>query len=330
MFDLEKEKVLEYIRNGRYRKILLQFPEGLKPQGFRLATELENVSGAQIIVSADTCYGACDLAVEAQRVLNADCIVHYGHSLKAKGDFGVVLYVEARATENVDEPVKKTLELLETEKRIGLATTVQHVHQLEHAARIMREAGKEPRIGKAGRSLTYDGQVLGCDYSTVKSIMEEVDAYIFIGGGDFHAIGIQLATGKRTIVADPYLNQVRDMTEPTRLLLKKRWAAIARFQDSKRIGIIIGLKTGQTDIESAEAIKKLLEETGKECMLLCARECTPEGLESFSDLDAFVITACPRLAIDDQERFTKPILNIEEAYIAAGKGCWEEYGKLTS
>jgi 2-(3-amino-3-carboxypropyl)histidine synthase len=330
MFDLQKKRVLEYIGKGKYRRVLLQFPEGLKPQGFKLAREIERESGAEVIVSADACYGACDLAVEARDQLMADALVHYGHSPMNNGDAVNIFFVEARASESIDAAVKKALELLRDENRIGLTTVVQHVDQLEHAAGIVRDSGKEPFIGKASGHAKYPGQILGCDYSTATSIATHVDSYIFIGGGNFHAIGIELATGKRTIVADPYLNQARDMTETTKLLLRKRWATITKFQDSKKVGIVIGLKTGQKNIESARTVKSLLEIMGKECVLLSAIECTPENLESFVDINAFVTTACPRLAIDDQERFTRPILNTEEVVIAAGKKRWEDYGRYVS
>jgi len=328
MFELETNKVLKYIRRGKYHRVLLQFPEGLKPQGFKLARDIEKEAGVEVILSADPCFGACDVAVEARDLLKADAIVHYGHSPMVGRNFKNVFYVEARATEDVDEPVKKALELLDQEKSIGLATTIQHLDQLERAAKIVRDYGKEPYIGEAGGQATYAGQVLGCDYSTVRSIDDDVDAYIFIGGGDFHAIGIQLATGKRTIVADPYLKQARDITSAAKVMLKKRWAAITKFQDAKRVGVVIGLKTGQKNIVSAENLRKLLENIGKESVLLSARECIPENLESFVDIEAFVITACPRLAIDDQERFRKPILNLEETLIAVGSKRWQDYGRL--
>jgi 2-(3-amino-3-carboxypropyl)histidine synthase len=328
MFELETKEVIEYIRKGKYHRVLLQFPEGLKPQGFKLARDIEKESGVEAILSADPCFGACDVAVETRDLLEADLIVHYGHSPMVGRAFEKILHVEARATEHVDESVKKALELLDQEKNIGLATTVQHLDELERAAKIAQDYGKEPYIGKAAGQVTYAGQVLGCDYSTVKSIDDNVDAYIFIGGGDFHAIGIQLATGKRTIVADPYLKQARDITSAAKIMLKKRWAAITKFQDAKRVGIVIGIKTGQRNIISAENLRNLLESTGKESVLLSARECIPENLESFVDIEAFVITACPRLAIDDQERFRKPILNTEETLIAIGRRRWEDYGRL--
>ncbi len=53
----------------------------------------------------------------------------------------------------------------------------------------------------------YAGQVSGCNYSNAKSIASEVEAFLFVGGGMFHALGIALGTSKPTIIADPYDNR---------------------------------------------------------------------------------------------------------------------------
>ncbi|MCK7471516.1 MAG: diphthamide synthesis protein [Desulfomicrobium escambiense] len=62
----------------------------------------------------------------------------------------------------------------------------------------------------------YAGQVIGCDYSNVKSIVDDVEAFLFVGGGIFHALGIALSTSKPTIVADPYDNRAFSLSEETR------------------------------------------------------------------------------------------------------------------
>ncbi|MCK5310177.1 MAG: diphthamide synthesis protein, partial [Thermoplasmata archaeon] len=42
-------------------------------------------------------------------------------------------------------------------------------------------------------------------------------------------------------------------------------------------------------------------------------------------LDAWISTACPRLAIDDYSTYEKPILTPIELEILLGKRAWEEY-----
>ncbi len=62
----------------------------------------------------------------------------------------------------------------------------------------------------------------------------------------------------------------------------------------------------------------------KTAVLLYTDEVLPEKLMDFTGIDAFVDTACPRLALDDPERFPKPILTRDEIMVAVGAWTWEE------
>jgi len=328
LYELEESKIVAEIKKRGCKRVLLQMPEGLKPNGFRLARLLGEETDAEIFLSGDPCYGACDLALSPQKAVQADLLVHLGHA-EIPGEFAEenVLYVEARANLPIDEPMLQAIKILEKEHVIGLASNIQHIHQIDHAKEILEQHGKEVLIGRPSGWLKYSGQVLGCDYGSVRAIAEKVDAIVVLSGGDFHALGIPLATGKRTIVVDPYQKVAKDMTEVCQRLLRKRWINISRFKEAKRIGIIVGLKSSQMNVSLACRIRELLEQNGYSAVLLCATEVIPETLESFTDLDAYVEISCPRISTDDQERYRKPVLNPEEVMIALGKKRWEDYTK---
>jgi 2-(3-amino-3-carboxypropyl)histidine synthase len=328
MYQLEEDRILDEIRRRGSKRILLQMPEGLKPVGFRLAKVLEKETGAEVFVSGDPCYGACDLALYPKKHIEADLLVHLGHA-EIPGEFPDenVVFVEARAEVSIDEPMIQAVKMLEREHLIGLASNIQHIHEMDRAREILEEHGKKTLIGRPSGWLKYPGQVLGCDYGSVRAIAEKVDAIVVLSGGDFHALGIPLATGKRTIVVDPFQQTAKDMTEVCRKLLRKRWINIERFKEAKRIGIIVGLKSSQMNVSLARRLKGLLEEKGYSAILICAIEVIPETLESFTDLDGYVEISCPRISTDDQERYRKPILNPEEAMIALGKKNWDDYTK---
>ncbi|MFI5450163.1 MAG: diphthamide biosynthesis enzyme Dph2 [Candidatus Bathyarchaeia archaeon] len=328
MYQLDEAKIIGEIRRRGSQRILLQMPEGLKPIGFKLARLLENEGGVEVFVSGDPCYGACDLALNPKAHINADLLVHIGHA-EIPGEFPEenVLYVEAHSDAPVEEPMKKAVEMLGREHTIGLASNIQHIHQLGKAKEILENNGKEVLVGRASGWLRYPGQVLGCDYGSVRAIAEKVDAIVVLSGGDFHALGIPLATGKRTIVVDPFQQTAKDMTEDCRKLLRKRWINIERFKETKRVGVIVGMKSSQMNIALARRLKELLEANGQSTILICAAEVIPETLESFTDLEAYVEISCPRISTDDQERYRKPMLNPEEVMIALGKKSWEDYTK---
>ena len=149
-FDFEEERIKQEIARLGAKRVLLHLPEGLKPEGTRLARIVEK-TGALPVISADPCYGACDLATAEAERLGVDLIVHFGHAKMVKYENVPTVYVEARATVAVDEAVEQAKPLLDKWGRIGLATTVQHVQALDRAREILVLAGKIVVIGDAGR-----------------------------------------------------------------------------------------------------------------------------------------------------------------------------------
>ncbi len=160
-------------------------------------------------------------------------------------------------------------------------------------------------VGDSGQ-MSYPGQVLGCNYSNVKSIADEVDAFLFIGGGLFHALGVALSTSKPTVVADPYDNRAFSIDDEAQKIIKQRWASIEEARKAKNFGVLIGLKPGQKKIDQALKIKDLAQKHGSAAFLLAAREITPETFLEFPSIDAYVNTACPRISLDAPGSFQSP------------------------
>jgi 2-(3-amino-3-carboxypropyl)histidine synthase len=320
-FDFEEERIKQEIVKLGAKRVLLQLPEGLKPEGPRLAKMVEK-TGALPIVSADPCYGACDIATAEAASLGVDLIVHFGHAKQVKHEQIPTIYVEARATVTVDEAVEQAIPLLSKWSKIGLATTVQHEQMLDHAREILVHAGKTVIIGDAGR-INYSGQVSGCDYSNVKSIANDVEAFLFIGGGQFHALGIALTTSKPTIIADPYEKRAYSIDAEAQKILKRRWACIEEAEHAKTFGVLVGLKPGQKRLDDALKIKEIVEKNGKTAYLFAVREILSEELMEFPAVDAYVNTACPRLSIDDASKFPKPVLTVNEFMVVSGESSWE-------
>jgi 2-(3-amino-3-carboxypropyl)histidine synthase len=238
-FDFEEERIKIEVAKVNAKRVLLQLPEGLKPEAPRLAKLIEK-TGALPIISADPCYGACDVATAEAEALSVDLIIHFGHAKMLKHEKVPTLYLEARATATVDNAVAAAIPLLAPYSKIGLATTVQHVQTLDVVRELLVRAEKTVVIGDAGR-LPYPGQVVGCDFSNVKSVAADVGAFLFVGGGKFHALGVALATSKPTIVADPY-----DATAYALIQMltnsSNNATAASRKLPAPKIGVLISVK----------------------------------------------------------------------------------------
>ncbi|HID90499.1 TPA: hypothetical protein EYP44_00890 [Candidatus Bathyarchaeota archaeon] len=208
-------------------------------------------------------------------------------------------------------------------RRVGLAAPLQLVHKLHAAQRLLREMGKRVLIGDKAPGVAYDGQVTGCNYGSAISVAGRVEAFVVLGGGTFHALGLALATGKMTIAADPFLNDAVDVAPMRRRVLKQRWALISKAEGYDSFGVIVGLKPGQRRLKEAMGVKARLERHGKQAVLLSISDVDDEALRSFEDIDAFVNTACPRVAIDDLAGFSRPMFLPAEIDVAMGEARWD-------
>ncbi len=320
-YDFEEERIKQEILRLGAKRVLLQLPQGLKPYAINLTKLIEDC-GSSAIISADPCYGACDIAVNEAEDLNVDLIVHFGHSKMVTQKKIPVLYVESHSKIQIENSITQALNLLTEFKKIGLISSIQHVTELDSAQLILSKLGKTVVVGDAGQ-LSYPGQVTGCNYSNAKSIADKVDAFLFVGGGIFHALGVALSTLKPTIVSDPYDNRAYSITEDTKKLLNQRFTSIQIAKNAKNLGVLIGLKPGQKHLEQALKVKMLAEKYGKTAYLFAGREITPDSLLDFSNIEAYINTACPRISLDTPSKFQKPILTVNEFMVVCGEYSWE-------
>jgi 2-(3-amino-3-carboxypropyl)histidine synthase len=107
--------------------------------------------------------------------------------------------------------------------------------------------------------------------------------------------------------------------------MRIRFARIAKAMDAESFGIIVSSKKGQSRMELAKLLKNMIHKEKKEAFILVMDDVSPELLTPFMDIDAFVMTACPRIAIDDANMYKKPLLTPQELEIVLGKRDWEDY-----
>jgi 2-(3-amino-3-carboxypropyl)histidine synthase len=305
MFD--KPGVIRKLKAVRARKVLLQIPEGLKTRAQDLADVLEK-AGFQTFLSIEPCYGACDLRGREAKSLGCDALLHIGHS-----DMGIrtsipVIYEEYRIEFDPTPLLRRSLRDLKPFKRIGLVTTVQYLSSLAMASLFLRKHGKRIVLGSPTRT-SHPGQILGCDYSSARSIESKVDCFLFLGTGSFHPLGLSLEVEKQVYFLDFEGSGLTDLAQQKRNLQKIRYANIAKASMASNFGILVSTKPGQSHPKLAQQAKQKLESLGRRAWILVAGELTPEKLLGLN-IEAIVNTACPRIR-EDTKLFKKPIISPE-------------------
>jgi 2-(3-amino-3-carboxypropyl)histidine synthase len=321
MYDLDPDRIAAWVRDGGYRTVALQLPEGLKTSALGLADAISDATGAEVLILGHPCYGACDLFIDYRR--HADALVHLGHApIPDMGSDPDVLHVEVGVRAGLPDGLPALLEGLP--QRIGLLATVQHIALLPALKEAVEATGRTALIGKGDGRLHHPGQVLGCNCSAATAVEDDADMFILLAEGDFHPLAASIGSGRPVRILNPLTGELRDVDEARDRLLRRRFAAIESARPARDFLVIVCGKAGQDRTPEARAICGRLRRDGRTARMLLLDEISPEALLPYR-VDAYVCTGCPRVAMDDASRYARPMLTVTEVDHVLGLRSWEEY-----
>lgn len=328
-YEINLEEIKDQIKNDDYHNIVLQLPEGLKTQAKKIVDFLEDRSDVEVFLSAENCFGACDLfRTNSFDDIKIDAVVQIGHTSIPDYEKQKIPYffVNAKSKRDTLEVVKKALKYLDGEK-VGLCTTAQHLHEIEKIKKFLFENNIEVIAGQGDSRIKYPGQILGCNFSSAKNIDENVDVYLYVGSGSFHPLGLLLSTDKQVIAVDPYSKQVKleELDSLKDTILRQRYGAIANCKNAESFAVLVCSKIGQNRFDLAETLKKKIEDSGRNASIFLLDFFSPDSLSGYRNFDCYVSTACPRIAIDDYRQYKKPIVTPVELEIILGLKKWDSY-----
>jgi len=196
-----------------------------------------------------------------------------------------VVFLHAGSDKDVIPVIEKALPLLP--ENVGLVTNIQHLEQMQKAKKFLEAKGKKVEIA---------GQVLGCDARPALNISDKVEAFLFIGSGEFHPIEVMVETDKKIILANPESMEVRELTrEGMQKILNRKKAMLSKFLFANNVGILVSIKPGQINLKQAVMLKKKLKEMGKNGYVFICDEIMDQHLENFNFIQSWVNTACIRI-----------------------------------
>lgn len=293
MLTLDCEAVLKALKDRNVSEVTLQAPEGLKRKALELARFLEE-AGYTLFISASPCYGACDLEEFG------DLLLHVGHTEMYSPGIPVI-YVDVYDDFDFLPTLEKHLGSIPT--RVGILTTAQHRLALPGILSFLSEKGIHALTARGVRT-QFEGQILGCDLTAAARIKGEVDAFLYFGTGTFHPLGAAIATRKDVFrVYDTF-----ERVDPEKMI-RQRYAILFKASQAETFGIVTSTKRGQTRKREALSVRDYLRERGKETYLFVTGDIRPEFLYG---CDAYVLCACPRVALDDAALFSSPVLTPRE------------------
>jgi 2-(3-amino-3-carboxypropyl)histidine synthase len=196
-------------------------------------------------------------------------------------------HLEAKATlQKVDFDTK------ELPKKIGIVTTIQYIGEMKKVI---------DHLWKHEIKAVVAGQVIGCDASAALTVSKDVDAFLYVGSGEFHPIGVALQAGKQVFVLHPESMKIRRIAEADiERIRKKKQGMLVKFHTSTNIGVLLTTKQGQGVVQGG--IKKVQDiekkYPNKKFYYFICDTLNFMEIENFPFIECWINTMCPRVVED--------------------------------
>mmetsp|Transcript_13246 Transcript_13246/g.20693 ORF Transcript_13246/g.20693 Transcript_13246/m.20693 type:complete len:150 (+) Transcript_13246:837-1286(+) len=102
-----------------------------------------------------------------------------------------------------------------------------------------------------------------------------------------------------------------------------RRAEVEKAKTAKLFGIILGTLGRQGNTAILQELEDLMERKNREYFVVHLSEISPQKLDMFEEVDAWIQIACPRLSIDWGHFNKKPLLNPYEAFTCMEEIEWQ-------
>jgi 2-(3-amino-3-carboxypropyl)histidine synthase len=316
-------ELFEAVRAAHPGRVVLQVPAGLTRNASELAARLRAEAGTEVTLATRACFGACDLP-SREEGRRAELAVVLGHAPIPNVTLPrPTFFVEMREPGGDPARLAEILERAGLPSRLGIVASVQHLDLLDPLIAAIERTGRSVKVGRGDRRLAYAAQALGCNYTGAESVAEGVEAFVFLGTGRFHPLGLALAVDRPVWSLDPLQGTLEPPIDRG-ALVRRRQLTVALARDARRWGILVSTFVGQDRTPTALAMQQRAAAHGRDAEILVFDRLDPRDLEGRA-IDAYVNTACPRIALDDAELYPKPMLTVPEFLMALGELPLEPY-----
>ena len=226
-----------------------------------------------------------------------------------------ILFIEAK----YDKPIKLDKPIIaKLPSKVGLVSSIQFLDRLPYLKSLIEgKANLEKRRGgisepfdslpvikkllnknKQIKKAIIGGQILGCDVKNAEKIKNSVDAFLYIGDGRFHPLGVALSTKKNVFTFNPLNNHFSKIKqEEIDAYERRKKAALVKFLHAQNVGVLVSTKPGQYyDIKKLNVLEKKYKD--KKFYTFVSETIDYNQLENFPFIEAWVNTACPRIEED--------------------------------
>ncbi|KAG8706963.1 Diphthamide biosynthesis protein 2 [Ceratobasidium sp. 394] len=143
---------------------------------------------------------------------------------------------------------------------------------------------------------------------------------LYIGGESLALTNFLLTHAQSEVISyDPQTRIVRRETGSVNKLLMRRYAIIQKARDADVFGILVGTLGVASYIPLMTHLRWILSKAQKKSYTISVGKLNPAKLANFMEIECFVLVACPENSVIDSKEFYRPIVTPFELEIALGE-----------
>jgi diphthamide biosynthesis protein 2 len=323
----EIERTAREIREGKWRRVALQFPDSMLVDAPRVFAQLEKLlsqdsttreNRTRLYVLADTSYGSCCVDEVAAEHVDAEVVVHYGRACLSPTSRLRVIYVYTTRPLDVDGVVKAfegSFGEGKEDKVVVMAdlTYQSHVPKLVNKLRergwIVRETEvvHNPTASIPNRIILWEGE---------KGDLKEWKIWHI--GDPPAALLLTLSSRINELLIYPasYPSSSKVVRANTSMQLRRRYALLTRLTTTPIIGILINTLSVKNYLDSIDGLKKLIEGSGKKSYTFVVGKVNAAKMANFGEVGGWVVVGCWESSLVESGEFYAPVVTPFELSLA--------------
>ncbi|NXF58105.1 DPH2 synthase, partial [Ciccaba nigrolineata] len=320
----EMGRAAAFVRGGGFRKVALQFPDGLLADAAAVAARMEAATGAEMYILGDTTYGSCCVDEVAAEHAGAEAVLHYGPACLSPCRKLPVLHIFGQQPLDVGCCAEAFRELYpDRQSRVVVLNDVVYAHAMgELEQQLCPEylnvvfsrvvCGDPPGPTPPGEVRQFGRQFL------VEAPGGLQDYAMFYVGAEGLALTSFMLTWNRCPFSsfDPATGCGRRETFNVNRALMRRLYLVERARDARVVGILVGTLGVAGYLAVLQHLRELLRRAGKRSYTLAVGKPNPAKLANFLEVDIFVLVACAQNSLLDSSDFYRPVVTPYELELA--------------
>ncbi|KAM7308494.1 2-(3-amino-3-carboxypropyl)histidine synthase subunit 2 [Ixodes scapularis] len=324
----EIERCVAWIQDHGYKTIALQFPDEMLIDSVRVTLLIQKaVVDARLFILGDTSYGSCCVDEVAAEHIQADSIIHFGHSCLSVPSKLPVLFVFGNSPCDLNE-LEQGLKnaYFDPETKIVVLFDTQYDHCRDEIFKTVHKSYKNAVPSTliipgdpVGESETNPNSVCKCSRRIALPASSKIEDYaLFYVGPEGRTLTNLIFTFNECQCHsyDPETQRVRKESVAVNRHLMRRYYLIEKAKDARIVGILVGTLGVRNYLTVLDHLKKLIRSAGKKPYILAVGKLNVAKLANFQEVDVYVLVACPENTLLDSKEFFRPVITPFELEVA--------------